>query len=288
MSDDIRRLSDELARDPSSLVYLALGETLRRRGALDLALKVALRGLERHAHNPAAHDLVGRVAADKGELERALEAWTMTTRIAPSHAGARRGIGYVLFRLGRAMEAEAHLAAAAADGDDEAAAALSRVRAMLGIGAPTELEVPAGAPAELATEPPSSPPRALRAPSDDAARTLFAETLADGEHTALLLDADGFVVAGAYVTEDGEDVADQIGAELSGVRDEAERMVKHLDLGALRSVVFETDVATVAMTPVGDDAMLLLAASKSTPLGLVRRVADRCADRARHWLSEVA
>jgi len=30
MSEEIRRLSEELARDPSSLVFLQLGEALRR------------------------------------------------------------------------------------------------------------------------------------------------------------------------------------------------------------------------------------------------------------------
>ena len=39
MADDIRRWSDELARDPASLVFLQLGEALRRQGQLDLALK---------------------------------------------------------------------------------------------------------------------------------------------------------------------------------------------------------------------------------------------------------
>ena len=29
MSDDVRRLSDELARDPASRVFVLLGETLR-------------------------------------------------------------------------------------------------------------------------------------------------------------------------------------------------------------------------------------------------------------------
>ena len=48
MADDVRRWSEELARDPSSLVFLQLGEALRKQGQLDLALRIALRGLERH------------------------------------------------------------------------------------------------------------------------------------------------------------------------------------------------------------------------------------------------
>jgi len=50
MADDVRRLSDELARDPGSRVFVPLGEALRRQGQIDLALKVTLRGLERDGH----------------------------------------------------------------------------------------------------------------------------------------------------------------------------------------------------------------------------------------------
>ena len=58
MADDIRRWSDELASDPSSLVFLQLGEALRRQNQLEVALKIALRGLERHPKSVEAHDLV--------------------------------------------------------------------------------------------------------------------------------------------------------------------------------------------------------------------------------------
>ena len=58
MADDVRRLSDELARDPSSMAFLPLGEALRRSGQLDLAAKVAVRGLGRHPHLADAHDLL--------------------------------------------------------------------------------------------------------------------------------------------------------------------------------------------------------------------------------------
>src|SRR5215217_7785836 len=60
MADDVRRLSDELARDPGSRVFVPLGEALRRQGQLDLALKVTLRGLERHPHFADGHDLLAQ------------------------------------------------------------------------------------------------------------------------------------------------------------------------------------------------------------------------------------
>ncbi|MDB4900073.1 MAG: hypothetical protein JWN53_1881, partial [Gemmatimonadetes bacterium] len=88
MIDDVRRLSDELARDPSSRVFVPLGEALRKQGQLDLALKITLRGLERHPHFADGHDLLARVWVDRSELLRAFDEWDMVLRLTPGHAGA--------------------------------------------------------------------------------------------------------------------------------------------------------------------------------------------------------
>src|SRR5207237_830962 len=57
MLDEIKTLSSQLAQDPDSLVFLRLGELLRRKGQLEAAHRVALTGLERHPHLADAHDL---------------------------------------------------------------------------------------------------------------------------------------------------------------------------------------------------------------------------------------
>ncbi|HEX6058111.1 MAG TPA: tetratricopeptide repeat protein, partial [Gemmatimonadaceae bacterium] len=144
----MRRLSDELAREPGSLVFLQLGETLRRQGQLDYALKVAVRGLERHQHNAEAHDLLARIAVDRGELERAFDEWDMVLRLAPEHAGARKGLGFICFRQGRLEEAERYLSAAVERdaADQSIASALAHVRAQLHGAA----SAPAAAPAARA------------------------------------------------------------------------------------------------------------------------------------------
>jgi tetratricopeptide (TPR) repeat protein len=281
MSDEIRRLSEELARDPSSLVFMQLGEALRRAGQLDLGLKVAHRGLERHAHNADAHDLLARIRVDRGELQDAFDEWDMVLRLAPAHVGARKGMGYVLFKQGKLAEAEAHLSTAAThdSGDSSIATALRMVRRLLryahvagnGNGVPGQDDLVA---AQRRVE--------------EEARLLFADILGEGEHTALLLNADGLVAAGVYVTADGEDVSQEVGAALTGVRDEALRAVRHLDLGAWKAVVYETELATVALAPAIDESMVLVAAGRSVPLGFVRRVLDRCVQRATAWLEEVA
>lgn len=306
-ADDIRRLSDELARDPSSLAFLALGEALRRQGQRDMARKVAHRGLQRHPHNAEAHDLLARIEADAGDLERAFDEWDMALRISPNHAGANKGLGFLCYTQGRLTDAEGYLAAAAAaDPEDEAiGTALDHVRSKLAGGkdagseeTPPGMHAVAEAPesgaqrkpsgeAEPArpaarAEPRAAAPRAATSPDD--ARNLFADLTADGRHTALLLDASGLVMAGQYISQDGRDSAQEVGAELSGVSDEARRAMRHLDLGDWTSIVLEAEAAIIAMAPAPSDGLLVVAAERSTPLGFVRRVLGQAGARVREWL----
>jgi predicted regulator of Ras-like GTPase activity (Roadblock/LC7/MglB family) len=272
MIDEVRRLSDALARDPGSRVFVPLGEALRKQGELDLALKVTLRGLERHPHFPDGHDLLARIAVDRGELERAFDEWDMVLRLSPGHVGANRGMGFVCFQLGRLPEAEQHLAAAQAAGDTDEGVitALANVREAQKSAAP----LLARTSGEF-----TLPPGTSHDP-----HFLFADVLPEAEQTALLLDSAGFVLAGAYFGFDGRDLGQEVGAELSGVTDAARRATRHLNLGDWTSIVFETEVTVVAMAPAAGDGLLVLATSRATPLGLVRRLLDRCADRAKRWL----
>ncbi|HEU4663124.1 MAG TPA: tetratricopeptide repeat protein, partial [Dokdonella sp.] len=129
MADQIRTWSDELARDPNSLVFLELGEALRRQRQLDVAHKIALRGVERHPRNADAHDLVARIAVDRGDLATARERWSTVLQLAPGHAGALKGMGYVSYQEGRFGDAERYLShVAAAGGDGRVTTALETVR----------------------------------------------------------------------------------------------------------------------------------------------------------------
>src|SRR6185503_489959 len=112
MSDDIRALSAQLAQDPQSLVFLRLGEALRRKGQLDAALRVAVNGLERHPHLADAHDLYARVLTDKHDYEKAFDEWDMAVRIAPNHTGALKGLAFLYFKVGDLAQAESHLESA--------------------------------------------------------------------------------------------------------------------------------------------------------------------------------
>ncbi len=302
-NDDIRALSEELAADPTSLAFIPLGEALRRRGDLEVAMRVAMRGAERHPMRPDAHDLVARVSADRGELDRAISEWETVLQLAPSHGGARKGLGFVCFQLGRLEDAAAHLGAALAiDPDDGSlAAALQTVRhaldrqadadratvAVRRVAATGESESahpPRGAQytEALATRPTIALPSDLQDPEADAG-ALFDDLLEGQRSAAMLLDADGLVLAGRYVAVDGRDLAADIGAQLSGVSDEASRAMRHLGLGAWRQIVFETEAASVAMAPL-QEGVVLVAAARPIPLGFVRRVLERAVHRAIAWL----
>jgi tetratricopeptide (TPR) repeat protein len=131
VADDIRSLTATLARDPTSLVYVDLADALRRRGQRDEALRVVLHGLARHPEHADGHDALARIYVDLGDLERARLAWDQTLQIAPDHAAALRGMGFVLFRQGQAAAAAAALERALAldPGDAAARRALETVRA---------------------------------------------------------------------------------------------------------------------------------------------------------------
>ncbi|HWE25218.1 MAG TPA: tetratricopeptide repeat protein, partial [Myxococcales bacterium] len=221
MAEDIRALSAQLAQDPQSLVFLRLGEALRRKGQLDAALRVAMNGLERHPHLADAHDLYARVLTDKRDYERAFDEWDMAVRIAPNHTGALKGLAFLYFKVGDIAQAEAHLEAArkVEPGDPSIDQAFEMIRG----GDKRPASAPA-APEPAAPSPPSESPPA-QSPSHtaglDEAR-VFAGL--DGANEGLLLiDGAGRVLGGALRDKSGADVTDTVAAYLAGVSQEAAR-----------------------------------------------------------------
>jgi predicted regulator of Ras-like GTPase activity (Roadblock/LC7/MglB family) len=306
MADDIRRLSDDLARDPSSLVFMPLADALRRAGQLDVALRVALRGLDRHPYLADAHDVLARIHADRGDLERAADEWEMALRLDPAHSQANLGLGFVDYRRGNLESAERRLSAVDdSEQNPGVAAALAHVRSALspkaangsanGAGTHEDAAPPNAAAAPVAAAPAAPPPPLpvvsvpeYPAPNPGRAKQLFASALDAADQSALLVDGDGLVLAGAYLDPTGTDVADVVAAELAGVSSEAERAMRHLGLGAWTSLLVEADDAVLAMTPAPVGSLLVVSASRETPVGLVRLLLARALTRARDWLARVS
>ena len=268
-------MSEQLADDPASLVFLPLGEALLARGDLAHAARVARRGAERHATRADAQDLVARIALAQDDAPTAEWAWNAALALVTDFGAAHRGLGFLRYQQGRFDEAERHLgiARAASPGDPALEAAWqavqsgrdnARARAGAGGAEPTRGAAPAPTGAE-------------------GAAMLFDAVLGDSTQVALLLDRDGLVVAGRYETADGTDLGAVIGAHLSGVSDEAARAMRHFGLGRWTRVALESAAATIAMAP-ADEGVVLVAAPREVPLGFVRRTLDQCATLARRWL----
>jgi tetratricopeptide (TPR) repeat protein len=256
MSDEIRRLSDALASDPASLVFIPLADALRRSGQADVALRVIVRGLERHAYNPDAHDVAARVYVDLGDREKARDEWEMALHLAGGHVGALRGLGFLAYQRGDLAAAERYLrdALERAPHDAGLRTALERLRA-------------------------ARPAEANGNGNHEAAgpRTTYAVAEPLGE---LLIDDAGLVLAGALRDASGADVSASVGAELSGVRSEAARALDRLGLGGWKGLTIDASTASIGLAPAPNDALTLVAAAPGTAAGLFRRHLQRARQRA--------
>ncbi|MEW5927375.1 MAG: tetratricopeptide repeat protein [Gemmatimonadota bacterium] len=278
----IRAWSEEVARDPGTLAFLPLAEAYRQAGRRDAALRLCLRGLERNPTNVEAHYLLGLLYREGGEPVKAFDEWDMALSLDPEHAGARREIGLLCAERGEWGSTLRHLerAAAADPADDEVRDALTRARSAAG-----EPAAPPAASADSAQRVEAAPVASAPAPSApttpaaspwDAAQAEFRGLTAErGILGALLMDGQGFVVAGEMRAE-GVDRGPEVAAALHGASAEAERALRHLGLGTWRGMLVETPETVVRIAP-AEDAMLAVAASREVPTGWTLRVAARAA-----------
>lgn len=290
MADDIRALSAQLAQDPQSLVFLRLGEALRRKGQLDAALRVAVNGLERHPHLADAHDLYARVLTDKRDYERAFDEWDMAVRIAPKHTGALKGLAFLYFKVGDIAQAEAHLEQARNVEPDDPT--IDQAIAMMHAGASTP---PAEEPPDAAAAPaaPVVPvaPVAPVAPASGGGSLDEARVFAglEGANEGLLLiDGAGRVLGGALRDQSGGEVTDAVAAYLAGVSQEAARTAKLLGLGAWHGLAAEGQHGNVHLAHPTPDALLLVVRGRGMPLGRLSILAQRASAMARRWLEQQA
>ncbi len=304
MSDDIRGMTAELAADPDSLVFLELAEALRRRGQPDAAFKVARTGLTRYPELARAHDLCARILCDRGERDRAFDAWAKALELDPGLVSAHKGLGFLYYQAGDLASAEKHLAYAgqADPGDAGTAAALERVRA-------GRQPVQPAAPGRVAASgpPPSAPvapvapvPESEAGPEPLAATAglpfSFEETSASpvqdavfagldgGTDGLLLVDSAGLRLGGGLRNPEGADVADSVAALLAGVSKEAARTARLLGLGEWGGLAVECGDGNLFLSAPTESTLLLTVRGLDIPMARVARFAERASLAARDWL----
>jgi tetratricopeptide (TPR) repeat protein len=274
VTDDIKTLTARLADEPSSLAFLDLAEALRRRGQLDSAYKVARGGLARYPTLADAHDLMGRILGDQGDLAAAFDAWAEALRLDPMRIGALKGIGFLYFKAGDLPAATEHLARAAEIDPDDLSIrqAIDRIRNATG-SVPTAAvieEKPA-----LMAEPVATAP----APQTTASN-------GHPEHGVMLVDAKGLRLNGTVLSPSKEDVGDRVAAELAGVSKEASRTSRLLGLGTWLAIAVESPEGNLFLVPPTPETLLLTVRDSSLPMARLGLMAERAARDAREWLTQ--
>jgi len=263
MASDIKAMSAELARNPTSPVYLELGEALRARGQLDAATRVALAGLERHPNSIEGQDLYARILADAGEFAQARRVWLSLLEAEPRHMGAHKGLGFLSFGIGDLNDALDHLESALAiDPMDP-----SVVRALRIVRETAEEE--------------EAQEEEIRAA--EAGQPVFSG-LEGADRGLLLVDDRGRVLGGGVRDDRGTDASDAAAAYLAGAAQEAERTARLLGLGNWRWMIGEGPAGNAYVTQPAPDALLLIVRDRSVPAGRLTHLAERAADVARAWL----
>jgi len=283
VTDDIRALTTRLADEPGSLAFLELAETLRRRGQLDAALKIARGGLGRYPGLADAHDLLARILCDRGELPAAFEAWADTLRVDPLHPAALKGIAFLYFRAGEFSSARDYLERALdADPDDLAIpSALARIAAMADMSrAPVAPDGGAvdGATYETAPKPVES--------AELVASPVSAQSANPVQRGVLLVDGSGMRLRGTLTDTAARDVSDAVAAQLAGVSKEAARTTRLLELGMWENIAVESPDGHLVLVAPTAETVLLASASVEVPMARLNLLAEREARDARAWLEQ--
>ena len=303
----VRQWSDEVAADPGSPAFRPLAEHYREVGRADAALRLVIRGLERHPNDVEAHHLLGVLYREAGETVKAFDEWDIALALDPEHFPSRRAIGMLLAGRGEWDAAERHLEKALEGDftDQEVRALLEEIHARRRDGRARRgppAAPPASTPAEAPAAPPPQPPAAPVAPvsAKPAAAASGAKSEVGSEFDALeaelgalggergmvgavVLDPQGFVVAGTMHVG-GRDRGPEIAAVLSPASSEAERAVRHLKMGGWKGILVETADAVVRLSPTPDGGMVAVAGRRDVPMGWVLRVAARVRDAAIRFL----
>ena len=255
----LQELSAEVATNPNSTAFVELAAAYRERGDLARAMRLSLRGLERHPTHVEAHFELGCIYEAGGERELALDEWSIVRQLAPDHLAGIYALVRLYLEEGRLDDAERELASARslAPNSPQIAALMERFDAAA-----------ADAPGVV---------------SNDAPPVNATNGLEDSEAIGVLLvDAQGRLTAGQMQGGSAESNK-ELGKNLSDARAEAERVASYLELGEWKGMVVESSAARLSVTPVGESVVIVVT-TPDMPAGGAVRVVRRARENARAFL----
>jgi tetratricopeptide (TPR) repeat protein len=248
---DIAAMQVQLDRDPGSLVFLSLGETHRKLGELEAALRVAERGVSWYPEMAGAWDLLARIRSDRGEGDLAFEAWTTVLRLDPEHPGAHKGMAFLAFRAGELERSLRYLRKASDLTPEDQGLRQVRDRVAKDVAA------------RQASTPVRTAP--LAAPQ--------------WAHSALLVDLRGTRLEGHLPGH-----PEELPTALAGLSRDAERATRLLGLGPWHRISVGGDPQGLEIRSPTIDSLLVLTCPPGIAPEALPGEADRLAAMVRHWM----
>jgi tetratricopeptide (TPR) repeat protein len=115
----IRRYQERVARNPSSLAWVALADAYRKAGRPAEAIAACRVGLERFPRYSTARLILAKAQIDEGLLDEALGELNLLLAASPRDGEAHRLAGELHLQAGRWQDARRHLEAAVDLGPDD-------------------------------------------------------------------------------------------------------------------------------------------------------------------------
>ncbi|NIN72051.1 MAG: tetratricopeptide repeat protein [Gemmatimonadetes bacterium] len=259
----LQSLSEEVATNPSSTAFVELAAAYRERGDTERALRLCLRGLQRHPTHVEAHFELGLIYEARGERELALDEWGIVRQLAPDHVASRLALIRLYLDEKRYIDAEIELNAARelAPADNAVAELWQALEAARRDAAPDQTEGAASA-------------------------DLFAalEREQPGTLGVMLVGGDGQLLEGR-MTRRGAESDRMLGVTLNGAKSEATRVADYLGLGELQGIVIESAVARLTVSPVSD-GVVIVATRAEVPAGQAARLVQRARQIAETHLDD--
>ncbi|MBI5380112.1 MAG: tetratricopeptide repeat protein [Nitrospirae bacterium] len=169
MRAELQKLSERVAKDPLSTLFVPFAEELRKEGQIDRAVQVLRDGLRTHPHYVSARVSLGKILLEKGNLQEAKEEFERVVELAPENLLAQKRLGEIYRIRGqipeaiRAYRAVLHLHSS----DEESRQILGHLEQSSRVETPVEPApaasalIPEGPPGPVTV--PASPPPAGRA-----------------------------------------------------------------------------------------------------------------------------
>lgn len=106
--DEISKLAQRLAANPTSRIFAPLAEAYRRAGRLSEAIDVCRQGLRHHPDYLSGLVVLARTYHDAGDLEAAGSMFERILQADPRNVGATRALGEIAHARGDVSDAWAH------------------------------------------------------------------------------------------------------------------------------------------------------------------------------------